>query len=475
MIRKILILASVLLTACSLAPKYQLPIMPIPAHYKETGPWVRAKPSLMQSPRPWWTRYHDPLLNALEERVSCHNFNLKVALARFDNARAMADATRSARYPSVQGIGTVARQKNPIATASVNGASGKPNNVFLLVSVLNYEVDAWGRVRNAVIASDSLAKASAFDVATVDLSLHAELAADYFELRGDDEAQRVLDRRVRAYQKALYLMRQRHLGGMVPAADVDEIITQWENAKTKATEMQLTRAQLEHAIAILVGEVPANFHIEPKRTPLHWVSVATDLPSTLLERRPDVAAAAKRVEAANASIGVARAAFLPQFNLITLLGVQSNKIKNLFSSPSILWSLGPSTLLSLVQPEISQVIFDGFQLQALLNQAKASYFETINAYQETVLRAFRDVEDQLVAVRRLSEEKKTQSLATAAAHRTLYQANRRYQGGLVTYLDVVIYENDALNADLSLIAINVRRQLASVGLIKALGGGWDPH
>ena len=472
----VILFGSLALAACSFAPKYERPSLPIPSHYKETGLWAPAKPMLETATKkePWWLLFHDKTLNKLEQKVTCDNNNLKVALSRYQEARAMADITRSDLYPKINSIDSVARAQNSTTfDATIASTSRIPRyNTFLLTAILNYEVDAWGRVRNSVIASDSLARASAFDLAAIDLSLHAELAADYFELLGDDEAQRVLDAVVVAYEKALFLTRQRHQWGLDPEANVDEAVTRVENAKTLATDMRLRRAQMEHAIAVLSGENPSMFSIKPRHTPFKLVTIAPELPSTLLERRPDIAAIEQLMLAANASIGVARSAYFPHLNMFALIGAQSSTLSDLFKTQSLIWSLGPSTALSLIVPEINQVIFDGFEIQAYIAKAKASYFEAVNSYRQSVLTAFREVEDNLVAIRRLDEEHQTQTRATTAAKRALYQANHRYQGGLVTYLNVVISENEALQSELSLISIKTRRQLASVQLIKALGGGW---
>lgn len=448
--------------------------MPIPAHYIESGKWVAAKPSLVAATKgkPWWSLYKDPVLNALEQKVTCGNENLKVALARFQEACAIAQSTRSQLYPWVMGLGSGARQQN---TATVNDSQGLPPfiyNTFMIGATLNYEVDAWGRIRNAVIASDSLARASRFDLAAIDLSMHAALAANYFELRGDEAAQAVLERTVVAYQKALTLTQHLHHGGAASSIDVDQAKTQLENAKTLAIDLRLRRAQLEHAMAVLVGEIPANFHIPPIRTPIQLVTISPDLPSTLVERRPDIAAAEQRVKAANATIGVARAAFFPVFNLTSMIGYKSPHLQRLVSTPNLIWALGPATGFGLMQPEINQVIFDGYNLQALLSKAKAIYYEAVSAYKQTVLIAFQEVEDNLVAIHRLDQENKTQTASTIAAMRALYQANQRYQGGITTFLDVVVIENQALQSELAQINIHTRRQLASVQLIKALGGGW---
>jgi len=463
---------ALLLTACSFAPKYQCPPMPIPAQYKEykgSEKWVLAK-AMPPSKRcePWWELFDDPVLNQLEAKVICANQNLQVAYARYKEARAAADVARAAYYPQLIGVGNVDRQQ-----VSHNVANPQPVNLFndfLIGADLSYEVDVWGRVRNAVAASEERAQASAFDLAAVDLSLHAELANDYFALRGDELAQCVLDETVIAYQKAWYLTKKRHEGGRVSEADVDEAETQLENAKTLATDMRLKRAQLEHAISVLIGEIPANFVMPKAQCSMTLIKLSPNLPSTLLECRPDIAAAEQRVKAANADIGVARAAFYPDFNLVAISGFESAKISNLISKPSLFWSLGPAVALTLIQPTVTQVLIDGGRLRGLLNQATASYHQAVATYRQTVLTAFQEVEDNLVAVRRLNQENGTQTAATAAAKRALIQAQYRYRGGISTFLDVVVVENAALQAELASIDIRTRRQLASVQLIKALGG-----
>ena len=472
--RWIFLIACLGLSSCSLAPHYKTPAMRIPANYKETGKWLKvdASTKFTRPNQPWWTLFHDKTLNALEKQVTYHNQNLKVALAHFMQARAYAQSVRSELYPSLMGIGTVARQQNA-KRANVNAIL--PNllyNTFMLGVYLSYEVDVWGKIRNAVKTGDNLALASDFTLASTDLSLHAELAKDYFALRGYDDAQRMLDKRVIAYQKALFLTKQRHIGGIDPIASVDQANAQLENAKTLATETRLKRAKVEHAIAVLIGETPASFSIQPKKVHRRKIILLPNLPSQLLQRRPDIAAAESRVRAANATIGVAEAAFFPEFNLISLAGYNSLQLNNLFTTPSLFWSLGPSTALSLIQPEISQVLFDGFKLHAQLKYAKATYFETVSQYRQTVLTAFQEVEDALVSIHRLDEEDKTQSLSTNSANDAWYQDRLRLKGGIITFLNVVITENQALEAELALIDIQTRRQISYVELIKALGGGW---
>jgi NodT family efflux transporter outer membrane factor (OMF) lipoprotein len=446
--------------------------MPIPANYKEVGSWVATKSPVAIGNNPWWELFHDQTLNELEQKVTCSNENLKIALARYQEACAVAQVARSAYFPTVNGFGNAVRQQNSSNSAASSGITSLRNSAFVLGATLNYEIDAWGQIRNAVAASESLARASKYDLAAINLSMHAELANDYFMLRGDEVSQRVLDATVVVYEKALFLTRKRHDGGAAPAEDVDQAETQLESARTLATDMRLKRAQLEHAIAVLTGEIPANFKLAPARPKVKHVMLAPNLPSTLLEQRPDIAAAAERVRAANANIGVARAAFFPEFNLMTLIGLQSSQLSNLFSASSLFWSLGAPTTLAIIKPAVNQVIFDGFKLQGLLKQAKASYYEDVSIYRQTVLVAFQEVEDNLVAIRRLDQEIQTQTASAAAAYRALFHANKRYEGGISTFLDVVITQNQALQSELALILIRTRRQVASVQLIKALGGGW---
>ena len=472
---KLVVLMGILtLTACSFAPKYERPAMPIPPDYKEAGTWIPAKPAYADTRRgPWWEVFGDPQLNALEEKVTSANQNLKAALAHYQAACAVAAIARSAYFPTVQGIANVSREQTSGNIANKNTVSLYSD--MLAGAALTYEVDVWGRIRNAVYASENRARASAADFVTLDLSMHAELANDYFTLRADDAAQRVLDEVVVAYRKALFLVRQRHLGSVAPEADVDEAEAQYENAKTLAANMRLQRAQLEHAIAGLIGEPPGNFTLKAALPREKFISVAPDLPSTLLERRPDIAAAELRVQAANAEIGVARAAFFPDFNLVAAGGVESAAFSKLFRMPSLFWSLGSAGAAALLAPAADVVFFDGGNLQARLDEAKAIYYETVAVYRQTVLTAFQEVEDNLVAAHRLKQEYATQAAATRASKRALVQAQYRYSGGIVTYLDVVILQNAALQSELALINIRTRRQVASVQLIRALGGGWGRY
>lgn len=471
------------LSACSLAPPSKRPVMPMPSTYKESGNWVMHNPTLMEAKKkcPWWTLFDDPALNFLEERVTTGNQNLKLAVARYEEALALLQSARSELYPTVLAETGQSRQQtsHTIANAASISPTINTGNKYSFIydtltmgAYLNYEIDAWGMVHEAVATAAHSTVASRYDLAATDLSLHALLATTYFELRGYNEAQIALDRYVKAYEYALYLTHQLHIEGAVSAYAEDVMLNQLEHSKTAALDMRLKRAQLEHAIAVLVGQIPANFHLPPMKKSMHLVVVSPNLPSTLLQQRPDVAAAAQRVQAANSAIGVARAAFFPQFNLAALVGYQSKHLSSLFSTPSFIWSLGPPAGLTQVPPEVAQVLFDGYQLQAFLKKTRAGYHQAVDNYRQTVLVAFKEVEDSLVAVRRLEQEYRAQVAATQAAKDALYQAKQRWKIGIYTFLNVVNVEDNKLTAELSLINIRTRLQIADVQLIEALGGGW---
>jgi multidrug efflux system outer membrane protein len=328
----------------------------------------------------------------------------------------------------------------------------------------SYEIDVWGRVRNQAKAGADRAQASAGDLATVALSLHAELATDYFILRGDDDEQDVLDRTVENYRKALELTQARFRIGYAAKADVSAAEAQFEGARTQSTEIRLKRANLEHAIAILTGQPPAGFTLAAKKLDATPPEVGPVLPAALLERRPDVAAAERRVAAANADIGVAKAAYYPAFNLNALFGVQAAMPNRIFTAPAEAWSLGPSAVLN---------IFDGGKRNALNDRARASYDEAAAQYRQTVLNAYGDVEDNLASLHLLAQEIVTQQAAVAAAAESTSQATQLYSGGLDNYYSVILAQNIELGARLAQIDIETRRMTADVGLMKALGGGWE--
>jgi NodT family efflux transporter outer membrane factor (OMF) lipoprotein len=451
------------LSACNLAPTYDRPEMDIPISYKNAGTWLPARPTYFSAQREsWWQIYNDSVLNYLEEQLTVGNQNLQAAYSRYREARALAAVARSALFPTILGVANPQR----IGTSG-NIANVPPTPVYndtLIGADLSYEIDAWGRVRNLVAAAKSREQASAADLAAIDLSSHAELANDYFALRGDEQAQKILDETVKVYEKALYLTQMLHNGGAAPEADVDQAMAQLKSTQTLATDIRLKRAQLEDAIAVLVGETPSSFHLPLTHYTTGLVLVVPNIPSSLLENRPDVASAERRMQAANADIGVARAAFFPQIELLGTGGFESQILSNLLQMPSLFWAIGPTA---------TQVLFDGGKIQAQLALARAVYFETLANYRQTVLVALKEVEDNLVAVHKLNQELVTQAAAVKAANRAVTQANYRYKGGIITYLDVVVTQNTALQAELSDVDIRTLRQQSSVQLIKAIGGGWQ--
>ena len=405
------------------------------------------------------------MLDALENRVTTANQDIKAAFARLQQARAQTRIERSAYFPTLTAGPSAKRSRTSVNSPLYTPGKPTIGNDFLLEADLSYEIDVWGRIRNTVASARASEQASAADLATLDLSTHAELANDYFTLCGQDTEQALLDQTVADYVRAVQLTRLLFEGGAAARADVDQAEAQLQTARTQATDIRLRRAQTEHAIAVLVGESPSTFHLDSKQLGLNRVPPAIDpgLPSVLLERRPDVAAAERRTAAANAQIGVARAAYFPVFSLAGAAGLESTKTSNWISAPSRLWSIGPSAVLT---------VFDAGRHRAESAQAQARYDEEVANYRETVLTAYQEVEDNLVALRDLEAEAVSQAAAVAATASALKQAQFQYQGGLVTYLQVVVTENAALQAQLSAADIQIRRMSAAVLLIKALGGGW---
>jgi NodT family efflux transporter outer membrane factor (OMF) lipoprotein len=455
------------LTACSFAPHYSRPEPPDPAppQYQESGDWKTSQPADSDNRGEWWTVFHDPMLDALEKRVTAANQNVKAALARLLEARAQTRIERSALFPTLTVNPSATRDRTSVNSPLYSPTKPAVANDFLLEADLSYEVDVWGRIRNTVAAAKAEEQASAADLATLDLSTHAQLASDYFALCGQDTQQALLEQTVADYAKALALTQVLFNGGAAARADVDQAEAQLDSAKTQAADTRLQRSQTEHAIAVLVGESPSTFHLDPRQLRLDAKPPSLDpgLPSALLERRPDVAAAERRVASANSQIGVARAAYFPVFNLGGHIGFESTKTSNWISAPSRLWSVGPSAVMT---------VFDGGLHRAQSAQAHARYDEQVATYRNTVLTAYQEVEDNLAALRELENENVSEAAGVAATGSALRQAQLQYQGGIVTYLQVVVTENAALSTQLSATNIQVRRMNATVLLIKALGGGW---
>jgi NodT family efflux transporter outer membrane factor (OMF) lipoprotein len=458
---------SIALAACNFAPHYARPTSePAPPAYQEAGGWKTAQPADAGNRGPWWSIYGDAQLDALENQVTVSNQNLKAAFARLQQARAQTRIERSSLFPTVTAGPRASRERQSVNSPTYNDTKPTIENDFAVNLDVSYEFDVWGRIRNLVSAAHASEQASAADLATLDLSMHAELAADYFTLRSQDTQQALLDRTATDYSGALGLTQNLFNGGAAALADLDQAKAQLQTALTQAADNRLQRAQTEHAIAVLLGENPSNFHLDPQPLKLDVVPPGIDpgMPSALLERRPDVAAAERRVAAANAQIGVARAAYFPVFSLTALAGVESMGTSNLFTAPSREWSVGPQGVLT---------VFDGGLHRAQSAQAHAAYDEQVADYRNAVLSAYQDVEDNIVALRQLELENVTEAAAVAATTGALQQAQYRYSGGIATYLEIVVAENAALAARLSAADIQLRRMVASVQLVRALGGGWS--
>jgi NodT family efflux transporter outer membrane factor (OMF) lipoprotein len=455
------------LSACSFAPPYKTPdSAPVAAAYQESGTWKNAEPADADNRGPWWMIFGDPALDQLEVQAGDANQNLRAAYARLQQARAQTRIVRSDLFPTLTVGAAATRSRTSLNSPKFPPGAEPVGNNFNLEADLVYEIDLWGRVRNAVASAKASQQASAADLEALNLAIHAELATDYFTMRADDAEQVLLDETVDDYTKALQLTSNLYNGGAAALTDVAQAESQLETARTQAADIRLQRAQSEHAIAVLVGQNPSAFHVaaNPLVFPLTPPPIDPGLPSTLLERRPDVAAAERRAAAANAQVGVARAAYFPVFSLAAAAGFDSVSSSNWLTAPSKAWSLGSAGLLT---------VFDAGRHRAQSAQAMAVYDEQVADYRNTVLIAYQEVEDNLAALRQLQQESVSEAAAVAATATALEQAQYRYKAGLVTYLEVATAQNNALQAQLASVAIQLRRMNASVLLVKALGGGWN--
>ena len=465
--------AVVLLCAgCMVGPDYSKPSVPMTAAYKEDQGWKLARP-LDHIPRgKWWEVFGDPQLNALEEQVSQANQNVKVAEAHFRQARAMIGFFRAGLFPTVTAGASATSMRNgalsPFSTSSVGASSGtspggKSTGEFLLTGDISYEIDLWGRIRRSVTAAREEAQATAGDLETARLSIQAELAFDYFELRSADAQQRLLNDTVKAFDEALQLTIRRFEGGAAPKSDVAQAQTQLETTQVQATDIAVQRAAFEHAIAVLIGKPPADFSLPAAPLDLQPPNIPAGLPSELLERRPDIAAAERRVAEANEQIGIAKAAYFPTVTLNALLGLESSSIRNFGGWQSFLWAVGSS---------LAQTIFDGGRRRATSEAALAGYDATVASYRQATLDAFQQVEDNLAALRILEQETQQQARAVLSAQESLQLFTNRYKGGVDNYLQVITAQTVALANERNQVDIMRRRMDASVLLVKALGGGW---
>jgi len=455
------------LSACAaVGPNYvkPAPLPPqaratIPLSYKEVDGWRLAQPKDNVLRGNWWEIYAIPELNALEEQVAAANQNVAQADANYRQAQALVRASRSGFYPAVTGGASVTRSRR----SSEVGGLGTSND-FLLPIDFSWEVDLWGRVRRTVEANQAGAQASQADLASVLLSAQALLAQDYFQLRTIDAQKKVLEDTIKGYQKTLDLTKNRYSAGVAARADVLQAETQLKTAQAQSIDLELQRAQLSHAMALLVGKPPSAFSIPVAPLVATPPAVPIGVPSDLLERRPDIAAAERSVAEANARIGVAEAAFYPNVTLSASAGLEAASLAKWLTWPARFWSVGPA---------VSEVLFNGGLRQAQTEQARAAYDAEVAAYRQTVLTGFQEVEDSLVALRVLEEEARVQQEALAAARQTVDIVTNQYKAGTVSYLNVIVAQATALSNEQTALNILGRRMAASVTLVKALGGGWD--
>jgi NodT family efflux transporter outer membrane factor (OMF) lipoprotein len=459
-----IIIIMMMSAGCTVGPKYvrpSVPTAPVDA-FKERDGWKMAQPSDELQRGAWWEIFGDAQLSALESQLAISNQDLKVAQARLQEARAIIRFNRASQFPTIStapGIASIRDSANRpyFKTTSSTGD-------FVLPFDLSYELDIWGRVRRTVAASREEAQATAADLETVSLSLHAELAFDYFELRSADAQKRLLDDTVKDFQDALQLTKNRFEGGAAPKSDVAQARTQLETTMVQDTDVSVQRAQFEHAIAVLLGKPPAAFGLPPSPLQVQPPPISIGLPSQLLERRPDIAAAERRVAESNEQIGIARAAFFPTIVLSASAGFEGDSITNWFNWPSRFWAVGPSAL---------ETIFDAGRRRATSQAALANYDATVASYRETTLTALQQVEDNLAALRILEQEAQQQKDATASAQESVQIFTDRYIGGADPYLQVLTAQTIALQNERNDVDILRRRMDAIVLLIKGLGGGWN--
>ncbi len=456
--------AALILSGCSLAPTYHAPQTAVPAQFKEQGDWAEGKPEDSAPKGDWWQTFGDAQLNQLEVKLNANNPNLQAALAHYDAARDILVQTRASMFPDIFGLGGFSRNRQ---SANRPLRSRNQPNVYsatLLGGGVSYELDLWGSVRNQVQAVMAATQAQAALLANAQLSLQAQLAANYLSLLGLDREAHILDEDITAFSVSYRITRDRYQGGIASGLDVSRAQTQLESVKATRDALVGRRAVLEHAIAVLTGQNPSEFHIAMSNTQLALPKIPVGIPSQLLQRRPDVAAAERSLFAANAQIGVAKAAYFPNLTLDAVGGYESTGPGHWLTSPNLFWSLGPSFLVQ---------IFDANAIKAQVAQAKANYVTKTADYRNTVLNAFREVEDQLALLNSEGIEAADSAAATQAAQQTTHLAFIQYREGAVNYLEVMIAQATELQTEQIDIALQTRRMVDTVNLIRSLGGSWQ--
>ena len=451
-----------LLVGCAVGPDYHKPDAPVAPKFKEAEGWREAQPRDQLPRGSWWTVFGDAELDKLMQRVDVSNQNIRIAEARLRQARGVADQARAGLFPTVNANASAIRTKSPNLANQPNFASGAVDN-YALGLTANWDLDLWGKVRRSVEAGEANIQVSAAQLEAARLSARATLAQNYFALRVADTTKRLLEDTVAAYQRSFELTQNRYKAGVAARVDVVQAEVQMKSAQAQLIDIGVTRAQLEHAIAIQLGEVPASFALTRSDLGVKMPQVPLALPSDLLERRPDIAAAERQMAAANAQIGVAKAAYFPTLSLSSALGYRGTNYLTLFVPAGRFWSLGASA---------ADTIFDAGQRGAVTNQAIAAYDAQVATYRQTVLTGYQEVEDNLAALRILEEEATLQDEVVQGARHAVELTNNQYAAGVVSYLNVITAQATALNNERTAVNLAGQRLTASVGLIRALGGGW---
>lgn len=453
-----------LFAGCAVGPNYVRPSAPVPIAYKEIEGWKPAQPQDNMIRGKWWELFKDPDLNALEEQVNISNQNIVQAEAQYREALALVGTYRSGYFPTVGASASYTRTHGSSTIGETTARSNTVSN-YLVQGNLSWELDLWGRVRRQVESGTAGAQASAADIESIRLSSQAQLAQDYFQLRILDAQKQLLEASIVAYRKTLELTQNRYTAGIVSRQDVLQAETQLKTVEAQAIDVDVQRAQLEHAIALLCGKAASEFSIPVAPLGVTMPSIPVGLPSELLERRPDVASAERQMAAANALIGVAIAGYFPNITFNASRGFSTSDLAKLFTYPSRFWSLGPVVL--------AETLFQGGLTKYQTDQARAAYDGAVAAYRQTVLNAFKEVEDNLAALRILDQEARKQMEAVDAAHRSEAVAVNQYKQGVTSYLNVTTAQTISLANDRAALDILNRQMAAGVQLIRALGGGWD--
>jgi len=455
-----------LLASCMVGPDYSQPTTAVPTAYKEQGPWKKAQPKDDMIRGPWWEMYHDPQLNALEAQVNISNQNVLQAEAQFREAAAAVKVARAGLFPTITAnpAYTASQSSQSLTKGGSSGGKHGVNSLYNLPLQATYMVDVWGAVRRSIEANSTTAQASFAALENARLSYQATLAEDYFNLRGIDAQEKLLQTTVISYQKYLELTTNRYKSGIASQGDVAQSTTQLDNAKAQLIDLGVARAQYEHAIATLIGKPASQFSLGKLPLAATPPRIPVGVPSILLERRPDIAEAERNVASANASIGVATAAYYPSITISGVAGLESIQLSQLFSGPSFFWSVGPV---------LAQTLFNGGATHGQVQEARANYEATVAAYRQTVLTAFQQVEDGLSGLRILADEQVVAEEAVKSSQQSLDIATNLYKAGTQGYLEVIVANATALSDQLASVRIQTNRMTTSVLLVEALGGGWD--